>query len=232
MKIVLLLLVLFVLLLGCALGVMWVPLPRPFPPAGSSERILIAAVTTGLLGVVYLIALVVYLISSLSNTSRSLDPLFTSLGLASQGYMASGRQYHGALEGRPVDLYWTPAHSLRHALLDAYVDADLDVRVAVAAKRPLLDCADCPAVDVTAPGLGHLRVYTRDEAWARRLYADPASVALLGRLVGEAGARELYLQPGRVWLRLRPQRVTEAQLRQRLDDLLAFAEAVEQVDVP
>jgi hypothetical protein len=50
----------------------------------------------------------------------------------------------------------------------------------------------------------------------------------LAHLLGGPGERrELYLQPERIWLRMRHRRLTEEQLHRWLDGLLALADAVE-----
>ena len=81
-------------------------------------------------------------------------------------------------------------------------------------------------------GLGRLQVYARDEESAHSFLSDPGTRAALRRLVDDQevpGLREVYLHPERVWMRARPRRITEGQLRQRLDDLLALAEASERM---
>jgi hypothetical protein len=101
----------------------------------------------------------------------------------------------------------------------------------MAPKRPLLDCADCPAVDVEGTELSQFLVVAKDPTWMQHLLAEPANAAVMGRLLSDhetLGTREIYFQPGRVWLRAHPRRLTEAQLRQWLGDLLAVAEAAEQ----
>ena len=96
----------------------------------------------------------------------------------------------------------------------------------------MLDCGDCPRVDLDESSLGGLQVYSRDGEFARRLLADSEIKDALERLLdgGEvAGIREVYLQPEMVWLRARPRGLTEGLFRQWLDDLIALAEVGEKV---
>ena len=231
MRILLLLLVPPLLIFGCALIVIWVPLPRPLPPALSSARNLMAAITTGILGIAYIIGLFVYLVSAVSTAGRVVDPVLVSHGLSSQRYMLFGRQAHGLVDGRQVDVQFMPSQGIRPALLQVYVAADVDARVAIGTQRPLLDCRDCARIEITRPELRHLEVYAQDAAWTRMWLDRPANSAALGRLLGDPqglGLREFYVQPDRIWLRAHPSaRVTALQVRQWFDDLLALAAGVE-----
>jgi hypothetical protein len=231
MQLLLLIFVPPILLFGFALIVMRLPLPRPFPPPQSNGRNLMAAVTTGILGVGYMIGLAVYVISLFLQAGRDLDAVFAPYGLTSRGYLVFGRQYHGEVESRQVDVDFVPAQGQRPALLNVYVSAAAGTRVAIGGQKPLLDCANCQRVTVDEPTLDYLHILAQDAAWVHALLADPANVAALGRLLEEQetlGLRELYVQPHRIWLRAHPSpQATEPHIQQWLNDLLALAQAVE-----
>jgi hypothetical protein len=206
------------------------PLPHPFPEAKSLERNRVAAITTGILGVAYLVALTVYAVSWFLQAGQALDATLVPLGLTSTSYMGFGRQYHGEIADRQVDVTYQPARMLKPALLNATIGANVGTRAALVPGKPLLDCHDCPAVDINAPELGQLHIVAQDEAWMRRLLDDPANLATTRRLLDDQktlGLRELYLQPDRVWLRAHTNQITENKFRHWLDDLLSLAEAVE-----
>jgi hypothetical protein len=160
--------------------------------------------------------------------------VFTSRGLTSHSYLGLGRQYQGLVQGRQVDVHFTPSQRLQPALLNIYVAADLDTRVAIGEQKPLLDCTDCPRVDVNELDLSHLQVFAEETVWARGLLAEPTNRATLSRLLGsqgEHGFREIYIQPGKIWLRAHPSsRVTEDRIGEWFDDLLALAEATEEME--
>jgi hypothetical protein len=219
-------LILFVLALALVLA----PLPHPFPEAKGPERTRVTAITTGILGMLYLVVLTVYAVSWFLQAGQALDPALEPLGLTAEGYMGFGRQYHGELDGRQVEITYQPPQTIRPALLNITVSANVGTRAAMAPKRPLLDCADCPPVNVEVTELSQFLVVAEDETWMQRLLAEPANAAALGRLLGDQetlGTREIYFQPECAWLRAHPQQLSEAQLRQWLDDLLALAEAAE-----
>ena len=230
MRLILLILIPPILLFILALALILVPLPHPLPEARSPERSRVAAVTTGALGMLYLIGLAIYAVTWFLQIGQALDPALEPLGFTAEGYMGLGRQYHGALDGRRVEITYQPPQTIRRALLNITVDADIGTRAAVVPKRPLLDCADCPEVDVGMPELGQFLVVAEDSAWMQHLLAKPANAAVMERLLSDQkalGAREIYFQPERIWLRAHPQQLTEDRLHQWLDDLLALAEAAE-----
>ena len=231
MRVVLIILVPAILLFGVALLLLWLPLPGPLPAPLSRGRNLMAAVTTGVLGLGYVLGLAVYVISSVRQAGQTLDAALTARGLASSSYLGVGRRYHGLIGGRQVTVYFMPAQGIQRALVDVHVSADLGARAALGEGRPLLDCRDCARVTVEGADWGRFDVYGEDETWVRRLLADPARGALLLGLLGDRqrdGLRELYLQPDQVWLRARPTTpVTGEHVQRWLDDVLALAQAAE-----
>lgn len=233
MKMILLILIAAILLFGLALLLLWLPLPPPFPAALSQGRNLMAAVVTGVLGFGYLVGLAFYLFSSFRQASRILDPALASRGLAAQNHMGFGRQYHGFVDGRQVEVIYMPARGLQHALLNVSVSAEINGRMAVGERRPLMDCGDCAQVNVEEAELAGLQIYGEDGPWVRRLLAEPANRILVGRVLSDqkrGGLRELYLQRGRIWLRARPSSwAAEEHILLWLDDLLALADATEGV---
>jgi hypothetical protein len=191
-----------------------------------------AAILTGILGAGYLIGLTVFVIASFRRASHALDSVLTSAGLASESYLLFGRRYRGVIQGRQVEVTFLPPQGVSAAQLNVYVSASLGTRVAIARGKPLLDCGDCPRVNLDESPLGGLQVYSRDGEYARRLVADSEVRGALQRLLGDGdvvGSREVYFQPERAWLRARPRGLTEGLLRQWLDDLTASAEAGERM---
>ncbi|MFL7791992.1 MAG: hypothetical protein AB8I69_07615 [Anaerolineae bacterium] len=230
MRIILLILLPLLILFVLALAIILIPLPHPFPETKSPERNRVAAVAIGVLGAAYLVGLTVYVVSWFLQVGQALDSTLVPLGLTSESYMGFGRQYHGEIEGRQVDITYQSAQTIKPAMLNIYVSASTETRAALGPGKPLLDCRDCPEVKIETPQLSQLHVVAQDETWMRRLLADPANAVTANRLLGDQGTlglRELYLQPDRIWLRAHPRQSTENQFRQWLADLLTLAEAVE-----
>jgi hypothetical protein len=188
-----------------------------------------AAVGVGMAGLAYLVALAAFVTHAFVRAGRFLDPVLKPMGFISELYFFFGRRYRGRIEGRDVVVAFLPAQGLRPAQLDLTVSAGLGLRAALAPRRPLLDCGDCPRLELEPADWDGPFIWTRDAEGVRRLLADPAARAALGDLVGGAGGPrcELYLQPERIWLRVRGRGLMEAQLRRWLDGLLALARAAE-----
>ena len=201
MRIVLAIPLLPLVLLGCALATIWIPLPRPFPAAASHARQLVAALLTGLVGMAYLIGLTRALIVRTQRGGWFLDAVLSGLGFTSTRYLALGRRYQGRVRGRQVAIDYMPGYRLKLAVLNIYVSGRPGFRAAIGQGRPLLDCRDCPAIGLDEPGLDQLQAFTHEPARMRGLFAAPASRDALHRLLDEArtpGPRDLYLQPERV----------------------------------
>lgn len=230
MRIILLILVPPILLFLFALLTMLLPLPQPFPPAQSGARTRIAAILTGVLGLGYLVYLAVYVVGMFRRAGRNLDPLLTAAGLAPSDYMAFGRQYCGSIDGREVEVVYIPSRWMSPAQVDIRVRAKLRTGVAIGRDRPLLDCDGRVRLSLDEPELRHLQIYAEEEASARAILGDPAASAALRSLMDDPVVLrngQVYLQPERVWLRVRPYRLSEEQVRHWLDDSLALARAGE-----
>jgi hypothetical protein len=225
MRIVWMIFVPVVLLFCFALIVIWVPLPHPFPPALSQTRNLWAAIMTGILGIGYLGGLTVYLISGLLRAGQVLDPVCLPYGLIASNYGLIGRQYDGQIEGRQVQIRYTPARQQR-ALFEVYLDAQTGTRAAMGSHRPLLDCRDCARVQHEP-----LHIYAEAPGWAAQFLSSSTVETTISHLLvdpGSAAAGELYIQPERIWFRAYvPAGDTSALLDAWLQDLLSLAGEVE-----
>jgi hypothetical protein len=154
----------------------------------------------GLLGVPVVIALVL-----INRNTRSLDAIFTPLGLTGSAYMLYGRHYQGQLAGREVDVYIYRGPTVEFRLktnvqtrAQFYLRDSIPVNVAkVLNKQPL---------EAAAPGLEGYAVYPLDETWTRNLLVDPLAVEAIQKLMtlgaGWAIFRRVEIQPGEVLLHL------------------------------
>jgi hypothetical protein len=217
LRILLVLLILPILLLVCALLAYRVPLPA----ALSGSRDLVAAITAGLAGAGYLLALVAYLLVVVRRSSRALDPVLEPLGLVARGHLVFGRRYAGVLDGRPIQVRYLPAQAMWPARLDLTVESGLGTRMAVGSRRPLLDCRDCLPLHL-GEDLPY-RVYAQDQRAARDLFADRAVRAIVDRLMDARGGPELYVQPGRTWFRVQPRHPAPAEIKGWLSDLVSLS---------
>ncbi|MFH2038111.1 MAG: hypothetical protein ABIJ65_01615 [Chloroflexota bacterium] len=196
-----------ILLLGLALMLILIPLPVPFPISGSNARNMMAAIVTGILGLVWLIALSVYLVKAILMAGSVFDTFFTTRGLSSSNYLGLGRQYQGRLEGRQVEAQFSPGRMLQNSLLNIRIETDIDQHMAIGESKPLLDCNDCEKVDFSPNPLDSIKVYAQDKAWAQSVLLNPSNVELIKSLMDDQeglGKREFYLKNKQGWLHARP----------------------------
>ena len=182
-----------------------------------------------------------YLALVLRRRKRRLDAAFTPLGLTGQRYMLTGRQYHGTVGGRDVDVRF-----YRGPMLELHLSTPLQTRFGVAevgsTTPALARLLGRQALALDDPALDGLRVYALDENWARCLMAEPGARKLVQRLLdaGERWAlvRQVVLGPGAFRLRLyHSQRlfgfeITSEEAQRWLDDLLALTRIAEQLPGP
>lgn len=219
-----------VALLICAVVILAIPLPRPLPEPFSKDRNLVAAIITGVLGLLFIGGFTVYLIAGVLAGGREFDPALIEAGFKARGYMLVGREYRGTVRDRPAAVHYLPPYRGQAAVIDITVEARSDLRLAAGAQRPLLDCRNCTQVDVTHLRLAGVQVYAADTVTVTRLLADLEAQAVFSRLLIDAqttGTVELYVQPQQVWLRAHMRSTSSELLLSWLDDLAALAEMVE-----
>jgi hypothetical protein len=177
----------------------------------------------------------------LRRRQRRLDAVFTPLGLEGQRYMLTGRQYHGAVEGRPVSVRF-----YRGPMLELHLGTSLQTRFGVAEEGSttlgLARLLGRQPLALDDPALRGLHVFALDEGWARSLLARPQAQALARRLLsaGESWAlvRQVVLGPGALRLRLYHNKrlftydVTPEEARRWLEDLLALVRVAEALPAP
>lgn len=173
--------------------------------SGDENAIVYVLLGGGLVSFLILLVIpVLIFVVVLKLRARSLDALFTPLGLTGSSYMLYGRHYQGQLGGRDVDIYIYrgPTIELRmktRILTRAqfFHSDSIPVNVArVFDKQPL----------ESLPGLDGYTVYPLDEAWTRRWLNDEQAQESIHTLmsVGAEWAifRTFELQPGEILLHL------------------------------
>jgi hypothetical protein len=223
-----------VLLFGLALGLMWVPLPQPFPELLSADRSLIAAVTTGILGLGYLISVGFYVVARFRKASQGMDPIFTEKGLMPGPYMLFGRRYTGFINQIPVDVNFLPGRGVQRDLLNIYLTVNIGIRFAIATGKTLLDCRDCPQIMVEYPEFNGLRIFSNDGTWLNNLLKISLVRTHLSNIMEDQsvkGLREVYFMPGKIWLRALPtSRVMAGDITEWLDSLTILARIVDEIE--
>jgi hypothetical protein len=178
----------------------------------------------------------------LARRRKHLDAVCKPLGLSGSPYQMFFRQYHGAVAGRPVAVYF-----YRGPAVEVEVESSLGTRLAVtegdAETSFLARLFDREPLTLDDPAMDGLAVMGLDEGWARQLLARPEVPALLRRLVTFPGSytrRHVILRPGSLRLFLFGSGrlldfnfdVTAEGLKGWLEDLLALIEAAEALPQP
>ena len=203
------------------------------------------------LGLMVLFAIVApvlaYAIWVLLRRRSQLDAVFMPLGLAGSGLNLSGRQYHGAFQGRRVDVYYIPDTGGLRAFgpptkLDLYLATPLKTSLAVVTRDAVTEAAarltKQPELRPADADWANRDIYALDSAWSGALLADPAAKTAILRLTTDQGALELrqfILRPEALHLSLLrfPQSVLTPQIAQGwLDDLLLTARVAESLPPP
>ncbi len=223
-----------ILLFGLALLLIFIPLPEPFPISGSNSRNLLVAIMTGILGLAWLIALIIYLIKNILRAGRVFETLFTSRGLSGSNFLGLGRQYQGRLDGRQVEVQFSPGRMLQNSLLNIRMESNIDQSLAIGVTQPLLDCNDCKELDISPDSLGSIKVYAEDREWAQSFLSDPSKVEQIKTLFDDKeglGRREIYLKNKQGWLHARPTpRLNAAHLQKWLQAMFDLFNSIEKTN--
>lgn len=186
-------------------------------------------------------ALVAWLAVRLRNAR--FDAVFGGLGLTGFPYALQYRRYDGAWRGRRLQVFVS-----RGPCLVLEVETPVATRLGITAgsgdTRFLAELSGQGPLRLESPGLVGLDVFAPEEAWAKRLLAEPAVPALLDRLLrfeGPLARRQLVLRPGALaltfhlttalagWL---PSTAQAREWAEALVSLAAIAERMPPPDVP
>lgn len=231
---VLLLLVPPFIITGIALLLILIPLPAPLPEPGSHARNLPAAILTGVMGLTWVCALCIFVVYSFQSAGLKLEASLTSKGLKASYFPVFGRQYQGILDERKVDIQFIPGRMVQNSLLNIQIQITNIQLMAIGLNKPLLDGNNYEMVNTSPFNLGNLKVYVKDLKWAQDFLRETSHSEMINRLIDnsdELGYRELYFQPGRIWLHARPnQNFNPTHFEVWLQALLDLSSAIEKTN--
>jgi hypothetical protein len=214
-------------LLSVAILLMVISLPAPVPERLGSGRNLLAAVTTGVLALAWLVLLAWTAIRAFRSAGRAFEGIFVDMGLISRPHLLFGRRYTGQLKGWQIEAEFVPARTNWPSLLSITVPGSIGAEMVLAPKAPVgaLNLRPVPADPADLGGCG---AFAPDPGDARTLL-DTVSATVFSRLLSrqkEDGLRELHVRPNGLSLRSHPTgQVTSERIRQWVEDLLNVAEA-------
>ena len=181
------------------------------------------------------------LLFAVLRRKAQLDAVFDPLGFTGDVYQTFFRQYHGALQGRRVDVYF-----FRGPVLQIEVETSLATRLGVTRRehadtRFLGNLTNHTPLALEDSALTELMVYAPDEAWARRVLAGQGALGALMRLTaldGMFSRQQVLLRPGTWQLlcsgsrRLFGIELATEQVGRWLDDMLALTRSAEGQPAP
>lgn len=207
------------------------------PGLSEQQAVLIMVIPAGIFILLILVGAPALIYYSIRRRAAWLDDVFTSQGLEGRSYALTGRQYHGRLRGRDVDVTFVRGPSLSLKVSSAVqtrlgVSGAGDVSLGLARlfnKEPL----DLSGTDLLA--------FAQEEEWGRALLEDPQVRRLLEELISEDhpfSIRQVEFNPGSVMLRLYRSRqvfdfrISPEQGRRWLNSLFELAEIAEKLPAP
>lgn len=193
----------------------------------------------GLLLLLFVMIAIIFIWSSRTIQRRAalLDEIFGLLGLTGRAYLWNGRQYHGSLNGRQVDVYFYRGPSLA-----IYIASPLNTRLGIGLKGRFSQLASSvinrPELLSNDPELAHLGIYPLDQRWGMDLLANAQAKAAILRLTA-AGSdfeiRNLLFQPEALQFqihRINSRTITAENLRIWVNDLFDLVEIAESLPAP
>ncbi|MBK9376683.1 MAG: hypothetical protein IPN03_23940 [Holophagales bacterium] len=220
------------------IGSFLLPLGRMHRTPGSDPKEIFLPIGIGAFFLMVLPAILAYFATRSRNAT--FDRLFGSLGLAAFPYAVQYRRYEGAYGGRRLQGFFSRGPRLA-------LEADLAVwtRFGITAgsgdTKLLAALAGEKPIRFAVAAFDGLDVFGEEEAWVRRVLAEPGVPALLGRLLrfkGPFARRQLVLRPGALNVTFHLSTAfmnwipSQAQVKDWADALVAIAEVAERVPPP
>lgn len=176
----------------------------------------------------------------MSRRTHWLDEAMASLGLEGSSYGISGRQYHGVVQGREVDIIL-----YRGPTLNIYVSTPLRTKMSVAERSGLgvglARAFNREPLVTNNPELEDMVIFAHEERWGQDLIRQPETTAVLRRLIfGESKflMHQVHLTPESFLFRLYRSKgmfdfqFGAAQVQAWFNDLVRLAEIAESIPAP
>ena len=231
---ILLLILAFIVMLGLLLGLVILVAVLPI---SDDQRIYILVGGFLLIFFLMIAAVLIWGVWSMRQRARKLDAALTPFGLTGNAYIWNGRQYHGTLNGRQVDVYF-----YRGPSLDIYIASPLNTRMGIGLNgrlsRSVSNMVNRPELVTADPDLAQLSIYSMDERWGRELLGDLLAKAIILRLTAVQPGfefRNLLFQPEAIHFQvhhINSSSITLENLRDWMVDLLDLIKIAESLPAP
>ena len=176
------------------------------------------------------------------RNTKTMDQIFEPLGLKGEAYILTGRQYHGVVNGRKIDIY-----ILRGPTVEICCQGDIHTHfLALKAGKvhsAVLSNVREEPIRINEAGLEDFIFYGPDEPWLTRLFSDHHAVNSLDHLLSHgvewAVIRRVEAKAGQASLtiyRSKKLMLTLALTRAEVNDLLMtlsnFVKSIESAPAP
>lgn len=176
-----------------------------------------------------------FVVLTLVRRARKLDEVFTPLGLEGKRYQLTGRQYHGKVREREVEVYF-----YRGPIMDIGIPTPLQTRLGITHGQVdtkfLGSLLNKQPLSFADPAMEDLLLYPADDDWTRALCESPEVPGLLKRLTKATDTffrHNVMFSPG--WVRLMlsgsgslfEPKVMADEVRQWIYDLITLIEVAE-----
>lgn len=173
----------------------------------------------------------------LMRRASQLDEAFTPLGLQGKMYLTNGRQYHGTVQGRGVDIYF-----YRGPTLEIFVEAKVKSRIGIGLKSSVgaavAGMINKQPLDLGDADYAPFSIYANDPGWAQDIFSDPTFKQAAIRLATNPTSYGIYnviAAPGAVQIQRRyipAKAISPESVREWINDLIALARIVEAQPAP
>lgn len=178
-----------------------------------------------------------FLAWSKRKRSNWLDQIFLPFGLEGRRYATTGRQYHGRVHGREIDVLF-----VRGPMLSIYISTEVYTRASFSDSEDVSQRA-AAAFNKTPldSGMADLTVYAYEDEWGQNFINEPEVQSLLRDLIFDESPfyiRQVQLEPGYIMLRLYRSNkmfdfaIPPEQGKKWVEQLLGLAELAEQQEAP
>jgi len=226
MRLILNIFMMLILLFTAALLLIFLPLPKPFPPAMSSQRNLLSAIAIGVLGMIFLIWFTFGLLEDVRRRRNLLDPAFDELGFEKSSFLLTGRKYFGTVKDNIVEATYHQQYRVEPAKLDIVIRSEFPLEFAISKKRPLLYLRDCPLAKIVLPK-DDIQIFSKSDEKVRKLMFDYRLWDSINSLFEwNFNLMELYVTSTFMFIHIRGYDLSPSQVSQIIEDVIIICGAV------
>ncbi len=225
MRTMVLMLLMFAFLAAIALGLTFIPLPKPFPEAMSSGRNSFAAFVTGTLGMILLIWFSIGFFCDVFRARNLLDPFLDHEGFKKEAFFLAGRRYYGTIDNLPIEVIFHPRYRFEPALLSIKITKSFPHELALTKSKPQLYCRHCPEIIIYNDL--NFRAFCEEPDFVHSYFSDHTVLDILRSLFSEDfKLLDIYFTKTFFYIRIRTYIFSGGQFHTILNSCIKLAESL------